>query len=88
MLTLFRHLQVALYWGVEERLVQFNFSAAFDRVSHCRLLNKLRSIGVVGQFLLVVLNIGVSYRGRLGVPFIHLFVYICWSSGMVALMLC
>ena len=27
-------------------------------------------------------------RGRLGVPFIHLFVYICWSSRTVALMLC
>ena len=25
--------------------------------------------------------------GRLGVPFIHLFVYICWSYRMVALML-
>ena len=27
-------------------------------------------------------------RGRLGVPFIHLFVYICWSCRMIALMLC
>ena len=26
--------------------------------------------------------------GRLGVPFIYLFVYICWSYRMVALMLC
>ena len=27
-------------------------------------------------------------RGRLGVPFIHLFVYICWSNRMVALIHC
>ena len=27
-------------------------------------------------------------RGRLGVPFIHLFVYVCWRYRMVALNLC
>ena len=29
-----------------------------------------------------------AWRGRLGVPFIHLFVYISWSYRMEALMLC
>ena len=28
-----------------------------------------------------------SIGGRLGVPFIHLFIYICWSYRMGALML-
>ena len=28
------------------------------------------------------------YRGRLGVTFIHLFVYVCWSCETVFLMLC
>ena len=39
-------LQVDLDRGMEGRLVQVNFSAAFDRVSHCGLLYKLMSIGV------------------------------------------
>ena len=51
---MFHHLQVALDRGNEERLVQLNFSAAFDRVSHCDLLCKLRSIGVEGRFLSIV----------------------------------
>ena len=29
-----------------------------------------------------------SFRGRLGVPFIHLFVYICWCYRVVAVMIC
>ena len=36
------------------RLVQLDFSAAFDRVSHCGLLYKLRSIGIGRQFLPIV----------------------------------
>ena len=32
--TLFHHLQVALDRGMERRLVQLGFSAAFDRISH------------------------------------------------------
>ena len=39
---------------MEVRLVQLNFSAAIDRVSHCGLLSKLSSIGVGRQFLFVV----------------------------------
>ena len=40
---------------MEGRLVQLDFSTAFDRVSHCGMLYKLRSIGVEGQFLSIVL---------------------------------
>ena len=39
---------------MEGRLVQLDFSAAFDRVSHRGLLRKLSSIGVGGQFLSIV----------------------------------
>ena len=39
---------------MEERLVQLSFSAAFDRVSRCGLLYKLRSIGVREQLLSIV----------------------------------
>ena len=39
---------------MEERLVQLDFTAAFDRVSHRCLLYKLTSIGVEGQFLSIV----------------------------------
>ena len=35
---------------MEGRLVQLDFSAAFDRVSHCGLLYDLRSIGVSSYF--------------------------------------
>ena len=52
--TLFHHLQVALDMGMEGRLVQLDFSAAFDRIIHCDLLYKLRSIGVGVQFLFIV----------------------------------
>ena len=52
--TLSHHLQVDLDRGMEGRLIQLDFSAAFDRVRHCGLLYKLRSIGVGGQFLSVV----------------------------------
>ena len=45
LLTLSHHLQVALDKGMEERLVQLDFSAAFVSVSHCSLLYNLRSIG-------------------------------------------
>ena len=39
---------------MEGRPVQSDFSAAFDGVSHCGLLYKLRSIGVGGHFLSIV----------------------------------
>ena len=54
LLTLSHHLQAGLDRGMEGRLVQLDFSAAFDRVRHRGLLYKLMSIGVGGQFLSIV----------------------------------
>ena len=48
---------MALDRGMEGILVQLDFSTAFDRVSHCGLLHKLRSIGVGGQFLSLVFSL-------------------------------
>ena len=45
------------------RLVQLDFSTAFDRASRCGLLYKLRSIGVGGHFLFIVSEF-LSYRGQ------------------------
>ena len=38
---------------MESYIVQLDFSAAFDRVSHGGLLIKLKSIGVVGSVLFI-----------------------------------
>ena len=54
LLTLSHHLQVALNTVMEGKLVPLDFSAAFDRASHCNLLHKLGDIGVGGQFLSIV----------------------------------
>ena len=54
LLTLSYSLQVALDRGMEGRLVRLNFSAAFDRISHCDLLYKLMWICFGGQFLSIV----------------------------------
>ena len=54
LLTLSHRLQVALNRGIERRLVQLDFSAAFDKIGHCDSLYKLRSIGIGGQFLSIV----------------------------------
>ena len=40
------------------------------------------------DWLEVTFSTYTSFRGRLGVPYIHLFVYICWSYRMITLMLC
>ena len=71
--------------GIEGRLVQLDFSAAYDRVGHFGLLNKLRSIGVGGQ-LSIVSEFLSDTGGRLDTPFLHLFV--CRSNREVALLLC
>ena len=46
------------------RLVQLDFSAAFNKVSQQSLLYKLGSIGVGGQFLLIVSKILIGRRQR------------------------
>ena len=44
-------LQSALENGQEARIVQINFSAAFDRVNHQGILYKLCSVGIGGSVL-------------------------------------
>ena len=50
---------------MEGRLVQLDLSAAFDRVNHRCLLHKLRSIGVGGQFLSIVLEFLIDRKQRM-----------------------
>ena len=54
MLTLPHSLQVALDRGMEGRVVQLEFLAAFDRVSHRGVLYKVRSMRIGVQFLSIV----------------------------------
>ena len=51
LLTISHHLQKSLDAGMESFIVQLDFSAAFERVSHRGLLFKLKSIGVGGSVL-------------------------------------
>ena len=44
-------LQSALESGQEARIVQIDFSGAFDRVNHLGILSKLCSVGVEGSVL-------------------------------------
>ena len=54
LLHVFHTLQRALDGGCEAKLVQIDFSAAFDKVNHEGLLFKLRSVGVGGTVLSVI----------------------------------
>ena len=47
-------LQSALESGQEARIVQIDFSAAFDRVSHRGILYRLSSLGIGGSVLSVL----------------------------------
>ena len=47
-------LQSALESGQEARIVQIDFSAAFDRVNHQGVLYKLSSVGIGGSVLSVL----------------------------------
>ena len=51
-LCVYHTLQCALESGQEARIVQIDFSAAFDRVNHQGILYKLCSVGIGGVFLL------------------------------------
>ena len=45
LLTISYHCQKSLDTGMELYIIQLNFSAAFDRLSHSGLVFKLKSIG-------------------------------------------
>ena len=47
-------LQNALESGQEARIVQIDFSAAFDRVNHLCILYKLCSVGIGGSILSIL----------------------------------
>ena len=51
LLIISHHLQKSLDAGMESCVVQLDFSAGFDRVSHSGLLFKLNSIGVGSSVL-------------------------------------
>ena len=54
LLTLSHTQQCALNRGMNGKLLQLNFSAAFSRVIHRGLVHKLRSIGARGRFLFII----------------------------------
>ena len=47
-------LQSALENGQEARIVQIDFSAAFDRVNHLGILHKLCSVGIRGSVMSIL----------------------------------
>ena len=49
-------LQSALESGQEARIVQFDFSAAFDRVNHQGIIYRLSSVGIGGSVLTVLMQ--------------------------------
>ena len=53
LLTISHHLQKSLDVGLESYIVQLDFSAAFDRVSHSGLIFRFKSIAVGGSVLSV-----------------------------------
>ena len=53
-LCLSHTLQSALESGQDARIVQIDFSAAFDRVNHLGILYKLSSVGVGGSVLFIL----------------------------------
>ena len=56
-------LQSALGSGKEDRIVQIDFSAAFDRVNHLGILYKLCSVGIGGS-VLSILTLFISNRSQ------------------------
>ena len=46
LLSMFHTLQIALETGQEARIVQIDFSAAFDSVNHQGILYRLCSVGI------------------------------------------
>ena len=64
LLTISLHLQKSLDAMMESYIVQLDFSAAFDRVSHSGLLFKLKSIGVSGSVLSICTEFFSDRRQR------------------------
>ena len=56
-------LKSALESGQEARIVQIYFSAAFDRVNHQGILNKVCSVGI-GASVLIILTQFLSNRSQ------------------------
>ena len=54
LLSISHLIQSALDAGSEARVVQIDFSAAFDRVNHAGLIFKLKDIGIGGSFLSII----------------------------------
>ena len=66
-------LQSALESGQEARIVQIDFSAAFDRVSHLGILYRLCSVGIGGSVLFILTQF-LSNRSQ------HVMVDGCWRK--------
>ena len=66
-------LQNALESGQEARIIQIDFSAAFDRVNHQGILCKLCSMGIGGSVVCILTQF-LSDRSQ------HVMVDGCWSK--------
>ena len=64
LLTISHHLQKFSDTGMESYIVQLEFRAPFDRVSHVCLLFKLKSIGVGGRVLSICWEFVYNRRQR------------------------
>ena len=73
LLCLSHRLQSALESGQEARIVQIDFSAAFDRINHLGILYKLCSVGIEGSVLSILTQF-LSIQSQ------HFMVYCCWSK--------
>ena len=49
-------LQSALESGLEARIMQIDFNAAFDRVNHQEILYRLRYVGILGSVLSMLIQ--------------------------------
>ena len=66
-------LKSALESGQEARIVQIDFSAAFDRVNHLGILYKLCSVGIGGSVFSILTQF-LSNQSQ------HVMVDGCWSK--------
>ena len=64
LLTISHHVQTSFDAGMESYIVQLDFSAAFDRVSHSGLLFTLKSIGVSDNVQSIYTEVLSDHRKR------------------------